>query len=100
MPVPVVLPGAVTTRMQPGLSRHRALAHEPGFAEIELMEDVELSRRLKKHGAPAALRTRTSARRRRRHGFARTVRLMWKLRRRYFFGGHPARLSALYHDAR
>ncbi|MGR3914359.1 MAG: TIGR04283 family arsenosugar biosynthesis glycosyltransferase [Gammaproteobacteria bacterium] len=82
--------------------RRRIFTRERGFAEIELMEDVELSRRLKKHGAPAALRmhARTSARRWRRHGFARTVWLMWKLRWRYFFGGHPARLASLYHDAR
>jgi len=92
----------IATGDQAMFIRRRVFARERGFAEIELMEDVELSRRLKKHGAPAPLRmqARTSARRWRRHGFARTVWLMWKLRWRYFFGGNPAQLAALYRDAR
>lgn len=73
-----------------------------GFAEIALMEDIEFSRRLKQRARAAVLRpaVRTSARRWRRHGFARTVLLMWKLRWRYFRGESPARLAACYRDAR
>ncbi len=92
----------IATGDQAMFVRRRVFAREGGFAGIELMEDVELSRRLKKHGAPAVLATpaRTSARRWRRDGFARTVWLMWKLRLRYFLGGNPARLAALYRDVR
>lgn len=73
-----------------------------GFEPIPLMEDVELSRRLKRRGRIACLRQRvaTSSRRWRRHGIVRTILLMWSLRLLYFCGVPPASLHRLYTDAR
>ena len=69
-----------------------------GFAPIALMEDIELSRRLRHHSRPACLRqpVRTSGRRWERHGVWRTVGLMWWLRLAYFLGAAPARLAQRY----
>ncbi|MCB1866812.1 MAG: glycosyltransferase family 2 protein [Chromatiales bacterium] len=69
-----------------------------GFAPIGLMEDVELSRALKRHVRPQCLRARvtTSSRRWRRNGVARTVWKMWRLRARHALGADPARLAAEY----
>ncbi len=80
----------------------RAWADCGGYAAIPLMEDVELSRRLKRiAGAPACVRprVRVSARRWRRHGVLRTIVLMWWLRLRYALGDSPQRLHAAYHGA-
>jgi len=83
----------------------RLFMAEGGFAAIPLMEDVELSRRLKharRAGRPAVIAdpALTSARRWRQNGLARTVLLMWKLRFLYWRGRDPARLAAAYHDVR
>lgn len=69
-----------------------------GFAPIPLMEDVELSRRLRRTGALASLRlrVRTSARRWEENGVARTILLMWALRFAYACGASPHRLAGLY----
>lgn len=69
-----------------------------GFPDQPLMEDVELSRRLKRQGAPACLRERvhTSGRRWEQRGVWRTIWLMWRLRFAYWRGADPARLAALY----
>lgn len=73
-----------------------------GFPQQELMEDVEISRRLRRLGRPASLRlrVRTSSRRWLRHGVVRTVLLMWWLRLRYALGARPADLARLYREAR
>ena len=70
----------------------------PGFPPIALMEDVALSRTLKRVSAPACLTARvvTSARRWERHGVARTVLLMWRLRYDYWRGADPDELARLY----
>lgn len=70
-----------------------------GFPEQPLMEDIELSRRLKRLGPPACPRARvvTSGRRWERHGVWRTILLMWRLRFDYWRGVPPARLAARYH---
>ena len=71
-----------------------------GFAPIPLMEDVELSARLKrKSGRPACIRlaVRVSARRWQQRGVARTIVQMWWLRLLYFFGASPARLHTMYY---
>lgn len=75
-----------------------AFARAGGFPPLALMEDVALSARLKRIGRPAALHARvtTAARRWRRHGIARTVLLMWRLRLAYFFGADPEKLARLY----
>ena len=69
-----------------------------GFPNLALMEDLALSRMLKRHGPPACLRetVTTSARRWERHGVWRTILLMWRLRAAYFFGADPARLALRY----
>ena len=73
-----------------------------GFPLQELMEDVEISRRLRRLGRPACLhlRVRTSSRRWLRHGVLRTVSLMWWLRLRYALGAEPSALARLYREAR
>lgn len=73
-----------------------------GFAAIPLMEDIELSGRLKRVGRPACLAARvtTSGRRWTANGPLRTIWLMWRLRAAYFFGADPARLAARYADTR
>ena len=69
-----------------------------GFPDQPLMEDVELSTRLKRLGPPACLRERvtTSARRWERHGPWRTILLMWRLRAAYSLGADPAKLALRY----
>ena len=70
-----------------------------GFPDIPLMEDVEFSRRLKRRGAIACLRSSvtTSARKWEREGPIRTIVLMWTLRLLYACGVSPARLHAWYY---
>ena len=69
-----------------------------GFPEIALMEDIAFSRRMKRRGAPACLRSRvrTSGRRWESRGVLRTIVLMWRLRLVYFLGARPERLARLY----
>ncbi|MFT5588029.1 MAG: rSAM/selenodomain-associated transferase 2 [Bradyrhizobium sp.] len=69
-----------------------------GFAPIALMEDLELSRRLKKIAPPACLRERviSSGRRWEKHGVWRTIVLMWRLRLAYFCGADPRALAIAY----
>ncbi len=69
-----------------------------GFADQPLMEDIELSRRLRRIGRPACLRERvlTSGRRWEQHGVWRTILLMWRLRWRYWRGTSPELLAKAY----
>ena len=69
-----------------------------GFPDIELMEDIALSRKLKALGRPVCLRPPviTSARRWLRHGIWLTIWLMWRLRAAYFFGADPDALALRY----
>jgi rSAM/selenodomain-associated transferase 2 len=69
-----------------------------GFPAIPLMEDIALSRALKKHSPPACLHhcLHTSARRWLEHGIVRTILLMWGLRLGYFLGISPQRLASYY----
>ncbi len=69
-----------------------------GFRDIALMEDIALSRDLRRLGRPLCLRARvtTSGRRWDEHGFARTVLMMWRLRLAYFCGVPPDRLARIY----
>lgn len=75
-----------------------ALDHVGGFADQPLMEDIELSCRLKRLGAPACLRAQvcTSGRRWEQRGVWRTIFLMTWLRWRYWRGESAARLAELY----
>jgi rSAM/selenodomain-associated transferase 2 len=73
-----------------------------GFPELELCEDLEFSRQLKRAGRVACLRSRvtTSARRWSRDGVVRTVVRMWLIRAMYLMGVPPARLKRMYSDTR
>ena len=73
-----------------------------GFNEIPLMEDIEISRKLKSLGKPIRLRTPvvTAARRWRTNGPIRTIFTMWWLRLRYWYGTSPETLLKWYNDAR
>lgn len=69
-----------------------------GFPAQPLMEDIELSRRLKRLGPPACLRAQvcTSGRRWEQRGVWRTIVLMWRLRWRYWRGEPAAALAEVY----
>lgn len=69
-----------------------------GFPDQPLMEDIELSKRLKRLGPPVCLRQRviTSGRRWERHGVWRTILLMWRLRFDYWRGVPVEQLAARY----
>jgi rSAM/selenodomain-associated transferase 2 len=69
-----------------------------GFPDVPLMEDIALSKRLKRIGRPLclAVKVTTSGRRWDRHGAIRTILLMWRLRLAYFFGADPAALARRY----
>ncbi|CAN5896843.1 TIGR04283 family arsenosugar biosynthesis glycosyltransferase [soil metagenome] len=68
------------------------------FPEIPLMEDLALSRALKRRGRPLCLRERvtTSSRRWEERGILRTVLLMWRLRLAYYRGADPHDLARRY----
>jgi rSAM/selenodomain-associated transferase 2 len=70
-----------------------------GFPSIQLMEDIALSKALKKQGPPLCLRARitTSGRRWEQRGAFTTLALMWRLRLKYFFGADPDTLARQYH---
>ncbi|MEY8876972.1 MAG: TIGR04283 family arsenosugar biosynthesis glycosyltransferase [Leptothrix sp. (in: b-proteobacteria)] len=78
--------------------RREVFAALGGFADQPLMEDIELSHRLRRVSAPACLRARvvTSGRRWEAHGVWRTIVLMWRLRLRYWLGASPEVLVRLY----
>lgn len=69
-----------------------------GFPSIPLMEDVALSKTLRRMGPPLCLRDRvvTSSRRWEERGVWRTMALMWRLRLEYALGADPARLAERY----
>ena len=73
-----------------------------GYADMPLMEDIDLTRRMKRAGRIACLRERvtTSARRWQRHGVVRTILLMWALRAAYSCGASPERLQRMYANTR
>jgi rSAM/selenodomain-associated transferase 2 len=70
-----------------------------GYAEQPLMEDVELTGRLKKISKPYCIRTHviTSARKWEKEGVCKTVWLMWKLRASYAMGARPEELIKQYY---
>lgn len=69
-----------------------------GFADQPLMEDIELSCRLRVASRPACLRSRviTSGRRWEQRGVWRTIVLMWQLRWAYWRGVPAAQLAERY----
>jgi rSAM/selenodomain-associated transferase 2 len=80
----------------------QAFAAAGQYPEIALMEDIALSKALKKISPPLCLDAKvTSSGRRWEHfGVYRTILLMWTLRLRYFFNTDPQRLAELYSRGR
>jgi rSAM/selenodomain-associated transferase 2 len=72
-----------------------------GYRDIEICEDLDFARRLKRAGRVACVRNRvvTSARRWQQHGVVRTVLTMWAIRVAFLCGVPPARLKRHYADA-
>ena len=70
-----------------------------GFPEMKLMEDIELSKKLKKIGKPACIKPRvtTSSRKWENNGIVKTVLLMWRLRLQSFFGTSADKLHSQYY---
>jgi rSAM/selenodomain-associated transferase 2 len=88
----------IATGDQAMFMTREAFARAGGFPDIALMEDIVLSRRLKRISRPACLAARatTSGRRWDRDGVLRTVVAMWRLRLAFFLGAEPARLARQY----
>lgn len=71
-----------------------------GYADIPLMEDVELCKRLRQHYSPVVIKSKvtTSSRRWEKNGIIKTILLMWRLRLEYFLGISPHKLAARYYS--
>lgn len=86
-----------------GMFVHRALLDAVGGVPRQpLMEDIELSRRLRRLARPRRLRgpLRASARRWLEEGPLRTVLSMWGFRLRYLLGASPEQLAQEYYRRR
>jgi rSAM/selenodomain-associated transferase 2 len=70
-----------------------------GFANIPLMEDIELCKRLRLLASPHIIKqpVTTSSRRWEQRGLLSTVVLMWRLRLAYWLGASPASLHRKYY---
>ncbi len=79
-----------------------AFAAGGGFPTIALMEDIALSKALRRIGRPVCLNAKVhaSGRRWEEKGALRTIVLMWRLRLAYFLGADPRRLAKLYDSPR
>lgn len=88
----------IATGDQAMFMRREVFAQLGGFAPLPLMEDIDMSRRLRGLGAPACLRERviTSGRRWEQRGVWRTMALMWRLRWRYWRGESAHALAQDY----
>lgn len=69
-----------------------------GFPELPLMEDIALTKMLRRLSKPLCLSEKviSSSRRWETNGILRTVLLMWQLRLRYILGTDPSNLARLY----
>ena len=88
----------IATGDQAMFMTRKAFMQVRGFDEIPLMEDIAMSRKLKKLGRPLCLSSRvtTAARRWEQKGIIRTILLMWGLRLAYWLGVSPQRLAEWY----
>ena len=88
----------IATGDQAIFARRDAFHAAGGFAAIPVMEDIALSKHLKRVGRPLCLRecVITSGRRWEKHGVLRTIMLMWRLRLAYFFGADARQLARQY----
>jgi rSAM/selenodomain-associated transferase 2 len=92
----------IATGDQAMFVRREAFERAGGFPPLELMEDIALSRSLKRVSRPLCLAEKavTSGRRWERHGVLRTVFLMGWLRLAFFLGAAPASLARFYDGER
>ena len=92
----------VATGDQAIFVRRDVFAELGGYPDLPLMEDIALSRALKRRGRIACLRSHvvTSARRWEAEGLWRTIFKMWALKSLYLIGVSPIRLKRYYGDAR
>jgi rSAM/selenodomain-associated transferase 2 len=76
----------------------RAFSDAGAFPDIPLMEDIALSKVLKRTGPPVCIseRAKTSGRRWEKNGVMSTILLMWRLRLAYWLGVEPAALARHY----
>jgi rSAM/selenodomain-associated transferase 2 len=89
----------IATGDQAIFMRRAAFEAVGGFPDQPLMEDIEISRRLRRaQGRPACLRAQvvTSGRRWDQRGAWRTIVLMWRLRLMYWLGVPASRLAEAY----
>src|SRR5262245_5230925 len=88
----------IATGDQAMFVRREAFMAAQKFPEIPLMEDIALSRALKRLSPPLCLtdKVTTSGRRWEQHGVWRTILLMWRLRLAYSLGAEPAALARRY----
>lgn len=88
----------IATGDQAMFMTRRAFETVGGFPDQPLMEDIELSKRLRALSWPICLKDRvvTSGRRWEAHGVWKTIWLMWRLRWLYWRGVPAAELSGLY----
>ncbi|MFK8067603.1 MAG: TIGR04283 family arsenosugar biosynthesis glycosyltransferase [Gammaproteobacteria bacterium] len=70
-----------------------------GFRDYPIMEDIDISKRLRKKAYPVCLKQKaiTSSRRWEKNGIFKTIGLMWWLRFLYFIGAHPRVLVQQYY---
>lgn len=88
----------IATGDQGIFARRHAFFTVGGFPDIPLMEDIAISRNLKRLAKPNCLKQRlgTSSRRWEREGVLRTILRMWWLRFAFALGADPARLARIY----
>jgi rSAM/selenodomain-associated transferase 2 len=88
----------VATGDQVLFMRRELFEQHGGYAKIPLMEDIEISKRLRKEAPPLRIATPviTSSRRWEQRGVLKTILLMWQLRLAYFLGVDPALLALRY----
>jgi rSAM/selenodomain-associated transferase 2 len=89
----------VSTGDQMQFVRADVFAGCDGYHDIPLMEDISLSKSLRKLASPRIISqvVLTSSRRWRERGVVRTVLTMWGLRLAYFLGVSPQRLWRVYY---
>jgi len=89
---------SIATGDQAMFVRRDAFVRIGGYPDIPLMEDIALSKLLKRVARPANLSAQvvTSSRRWEQRGIVRTIMLMWRVRMAYALGTSPHRLAQLY----
>lgn len=89
----------VATGDQAMFVRKQVFQQLGGFAAIALMEDVELSKRLRHLSWPVRLKQKAiaSSRRWEQKGVLKTILAMWWLRLLYFFGMNPDKIAIMYY---